>query len=204
VRRSKGASQGSISLFSTVLLSGLVMSDSVPELDEFLKNVGMCITDWSFIEDKLFELCYLSLKAPRVQASIVYYRTPTIDSRLSLVDELITAVLPKKKSGEHSGELEIKWKKILAEIKELLPERNALAHYPVKEIISVPENFLIALSENYSKRPRKYSAIPHKNEQLRGRKGRTMDADMLPKHLQKLGRLEFDLHKFGILFQKIF
>ena len=51
------------------------------DYETFLGNLGRCITMWAFVEEKLFDLCLMTLKAPKKQTAIVYYRTPTIDSR---------------------------------------------------------------------------------------------------------------------------
>jgi hypothetical protein len=52
--------------------------------DEFYKLFGQCIKKWADVEGTLFELCVRCLKTSRRQAAaIVYYKSPTIDSRLT-------------------------------------------------------------------------------------------------------------------------
>jgi len=51
----------------------------------------------------MFELCALVLKADPKHVSIVYYRTPTIDARLTLTSDLVASVLPQKKRKDDRG-----------------------------------------------------------------------------------------------------
>lgn len=64
--------------------------------EEFLMWIGTCITAWAKVEEQLFGICEHCLGARTDRAAIVYYRTPTIDSRVLLVDELVRTVLPKR------------------------------------------------------------------------------------------------------------
>jgi hypothetical protein len=69
------------------------LSEAIPlptkEYDEFYKWVGICIKVWAAVEDRMFELCGLVLKADPRHVSIIYYRTPTIDARLTLTSDLV-------------------------------------------------------------------------------------------------------------------
>ena len=60
---------------------------------EFYTVVGRCIAEWGNVEDWLFKLCRECL-GPYEQSAIVYYRTPGVDVRLKLVDELVRSILP--------------------------------------------------------------------------------------------------------------
>ena len=169
------------------------LREELRESESFLANVGRCITSWAQIEEKLFDLCVIALKAPKKQTAIVYYKTPTIDSRLALVDELITAALPKKKSGDHSTGAERLWDGITTEFRKLLPERNALAHFPLKTVWSI-----YALMDPSRDDARKLSMRPHRNERLRGKehKVQRMDAEHLPVHLERVKDLESQMFQF--------
>jgi hypothetical protein len=101
--------------------------------DEFLLMLGNCITQWASVEEELFEICLACLGCARGRAAIVYYKTPSIDARLNLVDELVATVLPRRqhRSGGHDhADLKI-WKVIQKEFRSLLQTRNRLAHHPV-------------------------------------------------------------------------
>lgn len=175
------------------------LRDELQEYEAFLADVGRCITSWAQIEEKLFEICAVALRAPRKQTAIVYYKTPTIDARLKLVDELVRAIFPRKKSGQHSTPIEKAWKDITDEFDKLIPERNALAHFPLKTILSL-EKMLKSKDEN----PRKLSMRPHRNERLRGRTPQVqeMDAEKLPVHLERVRTLENQLFIFKPLLRE--
>jgi hypothetical protein len=101
--------------------------------DAFYQLIGKCIKEWAYIENELFHLCEFSLGSGEKQAAVVFYRTPTIGSRLTLVSELLLAKLPQKsrKNGGHDDPLVSGWAKLEKAIGALLPTRNLLAHSPV-------------------------------------------------------------------------
>lgn len=107
--------------------------------NEFYQLVGKCIKEWANVEEKLFDLCVFALKAPRKQTAIVYYRSPTLGSRLKLVDELLQTILPQRtrKNGGHDHPHVVAWGKVYHAIDKLLGERNSLAHAPVREVEAV-------------------------------------------------------------------
>ena len=107
---------------------------------EFYKLVGICIKEWAKIEDQLFDLCEYALKAEQKHVAIIYYRTPSIDTRLKLTTELILSTLPqrKKMDGGHDHPMVVDWKKIDREISNLFPTRNLLAHSPVEQTMHPP------------------------------------------------------------------
>jgi hypothetical protein len=72
--------------------------DSVEQQKEFYWLLGIEITIWAQLEEQLFNMCAQVLKAARHHVAIVYYRTPTLDARLTLVDEL-TSGLPRGSFG---------------------------------------------------------------------------------------------------------
>jgi hypothetical protein len=92
--------------------------------DEFYKLIGQCIKKWADVETQLFELCVLALKSPGQQAAIVYYKSPTINSRLTLVDELLRAILPPRdrEDGGHDHPLVSEWIDIFREIEAQAPQ----------------------------------------------------------------------------------
>lgn len=101
----------------------------MPE-DEFYQWVGRCIKEWARAEGTLFDICHRILRTELKRAAIVYYRTPTIDARLSLADELVLTALPQRQrhDGGHDHPDVVRWKQIVKDIRELLPIRNILAH----------------------------------------------------------------------------
>jgi hypothetical protein len=107
---------------------------ATPSEVAFLMYVGYCITTWADVEEKLFKIFWRATNCPKKQAAIIYYRTPTLDARLSLTDELVKHALPKpeKKSGGHPHRDVKKWNDIEANFRQLLTVRRRIAHHPFK------------------------------------------------------------------------
>jgi hypothetical protein len=108
--------------------------------DDFFTWLGKCITSWAQVEDHLFEICFSSLGCTRHKAAIVYYRTPTLDARLKLTNELIRTVLPgrERKSGGHDHQDVKYWNETRSMIEHELSTRNRLAHHPIEQKKLVP------------------------------------------------------------------
>jgi hypothetical protein len=69
--------------------------------DDFHMMIGYCIAEWAKVGDELFRICHTALQCPKEQAAIVYYRTPTIRSRLTLTDDAVRALISRHKSDGH-------------------------------------------------------------------------------------------------------
>jgi hypothetical protein len=110
------------------------MAKSDFDEENFFSWMGHCISSWAKMEEELFKICWQSLKAPKNQSAIVYFRTPTVDARISLTDELVKSVLPKpeRKDGGHTHSDVIAWNKIQSDIKSALSIRRRIAHHPVR------------------------------------------------------------------------
>jgi hypothetical protein len=102
--------------------------------DEFLMWVGFCITAWARVEEQLFKICEACIQARRDRVAIVYYLSPSINTRLKLVDELVRTVLPKreKTSGAHDHSDLVLWDTLRKDIGALLGTRRRIAHHPVR------------------------------------------------------------------------
>jgi hypothetical protein len=164
---------------------------------DFYYLIGLCITRWSQVEDKLFQICKHVLKSDDKHVAIVYFRTPAIQTRLMLTTELIHSVLPKKiRSGDHDHPLVIKWKNIVRDIEPLLKVRNALAHYPphvvhsAQAVIGTPKGSVPPAPPSIHKV--KISA----NEKLRGRDEFEVTGAELPDHLNAVEAVTKDLQVF--------
>jgi hypothetical protein len=100
--------------------------------DEFYMMAGQCISEWAATDDVLFLLCHRVLQCAVEHAAIVYFRTPTLDARLTLVSDLIRSVIPKpRRDGEHAHPDQKTWDKIADDFRDLLSMRNRIAHEPV-------------------------------------------------------------------------
>jgi hypothetical protein len=101
--------------------------------DDFHMMIGYCIAEWAKVEDELFRIFHAALQCPKEQAAIVYYRTPTIRSRLTLTDDAVSAILPRHKSGSHPHDDLKFWDRVVTKkICSLLETRNRIAHHPVE------------------------------------------------------------------------
>jgi hypothetical protein len=118
--------------------------DAVPTLEEeqreFYEAVGRAITGWAELEDVLFQMTMVILGCSKERAAIVFYRTPTIDSRLTLTSDLINSFFPRHKAGEPLDPRIGSWRELQADIKEHLHTRNRLAHHQVGTIVQVYED----------------------------------------------------------------
>lgn len=94
--------------------------------------LGRCIKRWAFVEDNLFNICNIALGTERHLAAVVFFRTPNIEARISLVSDLLHArFFPRgKKPGEHNPPELKAWKKLADRMRDLLPFRNLIAHSP--------------------------------------------------------------------------
>jgi hypothetical protein len=108
--------------------------------DEFHTQIGYCITEWAVVDNELFRIFQDCLGGPIEQAAIAYYRTPALDLRFGLTDEIVQSALPKKtrKSGGHDHPSIKVWKVATADFKKLLAIRRRIAHHPVMEKVDPP------------------------------------------------------------------
>jgi hypothetical protein len=118
----------------------MTLGSSPVDPDAFFTWTGKCITAWANVEDHLFEICLFSLGCTRDKAAIVYYKTPNLDARLSLTDELLRTVLPprERESGGHDHQDVKYWNETRLTIIDMLSTRNRLAHHPVEQKKIVP------------------------------------------------------------------
>lgn len=123
---------------------------------EFYQHLGIAIAEWAWIDAELFSVCAAVFRAPVLQhVAIIYYRTPTVDARLTLTDELVESVLPKpeRKSGGHPHPTAKEWTAIEKAIRAELKIRRQLAHSPAYSVAQteppLPEGFplLAAIGE---------------------------------------------------------
>lgn len=105
--------------------------------DRFYAALGRAITRWAELEEILFEITFAILGCTRERTAIVFYRTPTLDSRLTLTSDLVHSYFPRHRPGEQPDPRVTRWKEIQAAIRMNTPVRNRLAHHPVGPIMDV-------------------------------------------------------------------
>jgi|HubBroStandDraft_6_1064221.scaffolds.fasta_scaffold307828_1 hypothetical protein len=100
--------------------------------DEFHMKIGDCIAEWAGIDDELFRIFQHCTGAKEQQAAIIYYRTPGLNVRLGLVDEIVRSVLPQTQPGGKDHPTLVRWKAINSDCNDLFGTRRRIAHQPVR------------------------------------------------------------------------
>lgn len=144
--------------------------------------IGRCISEWASLEETLFDIFCMALGANGVLSAVVFYKSPTLDTRTALTTELIEAWFPKK-PGEHDHPMLKEWHAIRGEILDQVVYRNLMAHHPVTEAESGYKVAHLQSEEQFRfirfGSPTKFKVETSKSEQLRKRTIRSMlDQDM--------------------------
>jgi hypothetical protein len=98
--------------------------------DEFYKAIGRCIAEWAKVDEALFAI-FRQCVGPLDQCAIIYYRTPGLDVRLSLTDEIVKSVLPRTEPGRQDHPHLLAWATARKGFTDLLAIRRRIAHHPV-------------------------------------------------------------------------
>jgi hypothetical protein len=105
--------------------------------EEFYMWMGYCIGGWATVETMVFRICWKTLGCKEEKAAIVYFKSPTLESRVTLVQELVESVLPKTQNGKKIHPDLQTWKDIVLHFNDLKHVRSRIAHHPVAPIIIV-------------------------------------------------------------------
>jgi hypothetical protein len=158
---------------------------------EFHYHLGSAVTEWARIEGELFEICTSILKAEKRHVAIVYYRTPTIDARLKLTDELIRTLFPQRKPGSHPTKAEKKWTSITSKIRDELPIRNQLAHCPASPMVETTDGTPFKITDVW------FASYVSETERLRGRKiPPDLKVEHIKDHIDRVSTIYMDLRSF--------
>ncbi len=113
-------------------MSGRQPENDLVAVNDFFVQVGFAITAWAHVDESLFRI-FQACVGPAKQCAIIYYRTPGLDSRFKLVDEIVLSVLPERinRNGGHDHASVKAWKKTIAPHEGLLKVRRRIAHHPV-------------------------------------------------------------------------
>lgn len=107
------------------------------KVSAFLFLVGRAITEWARIEEQLYLIVDSILKTDSLLSAVVFYRTPTTRARITLTDDLVKTLYPKKKSGDHDPPGLINWGSLRSDISTELNLRNRIAHHQFGPIVKV-------------------------------------------------------------------
>ncbi len=179
------------------------------DVDEFFHMIGSCIVEWSSVEDRLFFICTLCLGCTKERGAIVYYKTPTIEARRTLADELVRTVLPKRAraSGGHDHVDLVAWTDLFQRIRKLLEVRNKIAHHPVRPRFKPPNRSAVLNSAAFNtvafNEPGEigdswFELYPGPNELARGKSysATPLKISDLKEHLLAVNALSTDLNVF--------
>ena len=165
--------------------------------DQFHLVLGYCIAKWAEVQDELFLICWTALRSGPEPAAVVFFRTPTLDARLSLTDELVRLILPKTLPGKQPHQDLETWTAAVAAVRALLPIRNRLAHHPVQgEMLYV---YFDDDPEQQEQLFTEFRSTISDAELLRGRhteSDRHLINDDLQLHLEKTSALRMRLRAF--------
>ena len=92
--------------------------------------VGLCLTRWGLLDEIVFKIFHEILHTETKLAAIIYYKSPSLDTRLNLCDELVAAAFPYL-AGKPKPQIIRMWNGIREALRKLTPVRNALAHHNV-------------------------------------------------------------------------
>lgn len=162
--------------------------------------IGRCISRWGYVDDALFYICAWALRADEEIAAVVYYRTPNLDSRTSLVHDLLASRFCPGglKSGEHAPPLFKRWEALKKRLEEK-EFRNFIAHNRTVTLSSVAAeiaarypHFSMTDQAIFSARVSQTSL----DRQRRPSKYEYVGPNELRAHYKKVANLRTDLQEF--------
>jgi len=150
--------------------------------NDFLRTLGLCVSQWAFVDRQLFKLFRLGLQAATHRAAVVYYRNKTLSQRIQLVDELLEQNL-------NSDSYKSSWKPLQKRLDDLVPVRNIFVHHPTRRLHAAKDGKAVYL---YSIHVEPYER--HLKKKPKGLNGKTeIDVDDLQRHAESVQGLEQDL-----------
>jgi hypothetical protein len=174
--------------------------------DDFHMMLGYCIAQWATVDEELF-LIFRHCLGPYEQSAIIYFRTPGLNVRLNLTDEIVLSVLPEKEriSGGHDHPSVTAWKAAIADFPALLAVRRRIAHHPVAPRHMVLGGALLgemglnnAMLGSTGTRESWFEIYESRHEKMRGKSGgrSPLTFEDLQDHLTRVHALGDGLHAF--------
>ena len=175
------------------------MDEAKPEMsadDRFHMMIGRCIASWADVDDVLFQIFHACARGNLKQIAILYFRIGGLDGRIVTTGELVRSALPERDppdGGHHHADV-VTWKKLEKRVKEQLPVRRRIAHYPVQQ---PSRPWSSAFSDAFGPlRPHSIDASKH--EKLRGKESnnKPQTIEDLENHLKAVREIRDDLMTF--------
>ena len=146
---------------------------------EFLRALGLCVSQWAFVDRQLFRLFTLGLQAATHRAALIYYTPKTLSQRVQFVDKLLEQNLPPE-------QYKTEWKPLFDKHDDLIPVRNIFVHHPTRRLHTAKDGKAVY---EYAIHIEPYERAIHKKH--KGLKGKQeIDLDDLRKHAEAVNDLE--------------
>jgi len=147
--------------------------------ERFLRALGLCVSQWAFVDRQLFRLFRLMLGAATHRAAVIYYTPKTLAQRVQFVDKLFEQNLSPDQYKDN-------WKPLLKKLDTLIPVRNIFVHHPTRRLHTAREGKAVyEYAIHFEENERLVSKMP----KALGEKG-CLDVDDLKRHARAVD----DLH----------
>jgi len=147
--------------------------------ERFLRALGLCVSQWAFVDRQLFRLFRLMLGAATHRAAVIYYTPKTLAQRVQFVDKLFEQNLSPDQYKDN-------WKPLLKKLDTLIPVRNIFVHHPMRRLHTAREGKAVyEYAIHFEENERLVSKMP----KALGEKG-CLDVDDLKRHARAVD----DLH----------
>ena len=144
-----------------------------------MRALGLCVSQWAFVDRQLFRLFRLGLQAATHRAALIYYTPKTLSQRLQFVDQLLEQNLP-------AAQCEADWKPLAKKLDDLIPVRNIFVHHPTRRLHTARDGKAVY---EYAIHIEPYERALHKKH--KALKGKTeIDLGDLRKHAEAVNELE--------------
>ena len=104
------------------------------DAEQFYQMIGACITTWANVDEELFRI-FRRCVGPLEQSAIIYFKTPSLEVRRTLTEELVYSVLPKTRSGDQPHPSVKAWKEASKSFQELSKIRGQIAHHRMSYLV---------------------------------------------------------------------
>lgn len=155
----------------------------------FLRSVGLCVTQWAFVDRQLFRLFRFGIGAPTHRAAILYYDQNTIGRRVGQINNLLKGAF----EGPDNENWLKNWEGVHQRLRDLLPIRNVIAHQPVQRLGTSDGTKAIYVYAIYLEPYARYlkrSRNVHRDKE-------SLNTDDLIQHSNDVNALESDLREFA-------
>ena len=155
----------------------------------FLRSVGLCVTQWAFVDRQLFRLFRFGIGASTHRAAILYYDQNTIGRRVGQINNLLKSAF----EGPDSENWLKNWEGLHQRLRDLLPIRNVIAHQPVQRLGTSDGTKAIYVYAIYLEPYARYlkrSRTVHRDKE-------SLNTDDLIQHSNDVNALESDLREFA-------